>query len=76
MFFPHAGGGDAVISKAIQDAVDRSNARAVSRAQRVQKWSILPQDFSVAGGELGPTLKVKRHVVVQRYAKTIEAFYE
>jgi long-chain-fatty-acid--CoA ligase ACSBG len=35
----------------------------------------LPRDFSFAGGELGPTMKVKRHAVEEKYRKEIEAMY-
>lgn len=41
------------IYKAIQEAVERVNARSTSNAQKIQKWVILDQDFSVSGGELG-----------------------
>ncbi len=41
------------VLKAIQEGIDRTNKRATSRAQCIQKWSILPRDFSIAGGELG-----------------------
>jgi long-chain-fatty-acid--CoA ligase ACSBG len=36
---------------------------------------VIPGDFSVATGELGPTLKVKRHVVQQMNEEIIEKFY-
>jgi hypothetical protein len=38
--------------------IDRANKEATSQAQRIQKWMILPRDFSLQGGELGPTMKV------------------
>ena len=44
---------DEKVLKAIQDGIDRTNKQAVSRAQKIQKWTILPRDFSVPGGELG-----------------------
>jgi long-chain-fatty-acid--CoA ligase ACSBG len=59
----------------IQKANDEVNKKAVSRAQLVRKWTILPKEFSFEGGELTPTLKIKRKVVAQKYAKIIEKMY-
>jgi long-chain acyl-CoA synthetase len=58
----------------IAAAVEEAN-RAVSRAEQIRKFRILPGDFTEEGGELTPTLKVKRNVVVQRYADDIAALY-
>ena len=63
------------INKAIQDGLNKVNAGAISNAQKIQKWTILPTDFSVPGNELGPTLKVKRHVVMKKYEHCIESMY-
>lgn len=63
------------IQKAIQDGIKRVNAGAVSNAQKVQKWTILPTDFSLPGDELGPTLKLKRQYVVDKYAQYINSMY-
>ena len=41
----------------------------------MQKSFILPKDFSVPGGELGPTLKLRRPVVVDLYSAAIEGLY-
>jgi len=64
------------IMKAIQDGINRVNKQAVSNAQRIQKWTVLPTDFSVPGDELGPTLKLKRHTVLKKYAAYIESLYD
>jgi len=66
---------DPAVTKAIQASMDRVNGNATSNAQRVQKWSIVPVDFSVPGGELGPTLKLKRHYVLKKYDTQINNFY-
>ena len=44
---------DERVTAAIQKAIDTANAKAPSRAQVIQKWTILPKDFSIPGGELG-----------------------
>ncbi|XP_036385708.1 long-chain-fatty-acid--CoA ligase ACSBG2-like [Megalops cyprinoides] len=63
------------ISKAIQDGIQRVNTRATSNAQKIQKWTILQRDFSISGGELGPTMKLKRPIVHKMYKEEIEKFY-
>jgi long-chain acyl-CoA synthetase len=59
---------------AVQEAVDHAN-KAVSKAEAIRSFRILPVDFTIEGGELTPTLKVKRQVVHARYAAEIEAIY-
>ena len=61
--------------RAVQKAVDGANSVAVSNPQQIRKWRVLETDLSVPGGELGPTMKVKRHVVAEKYADVIEAMY-
>ncbi|XP_078530562.1 long-chain-fatty-acid--CoA ligase ACSBG2-like [Lissotriton helveticus] len=67
---------DPAIYKAIQEGLDRVNKKAVSRAHRVHKWAILDKDFSIEGGELGPTMKVKRPVILKKYEMIIDEFYK
>ncbi|MED6233654.1 Long-chain-fatty-acid--CoA ligase acsbg2 [Ataeniobius toweri] len=63
------------IYKAIQEGMERVNATSTSNAQKVQKWVILEQDFSVGNGELGPTLKLRRPIVVKMYQDKINELY-
>ncbi|XP_063051685.1 long-chain-fatty-acid--CoA ligase ACSBG2-like [Engraulis encrasicolus] len=63
------------VYQAIQEGIGKVNAKATSNAQKIQKWTMLPQDFSIPGGELGPTLKLKRPFVSEKYQSEIEAFY-
>lgn len=66
---------DKAVYRAIQEGIDKVNSEAVSNAQRIQKWTVLSKDFSIAGGEMGPTMKIKRHAIVDKYNKDVEAFY-
>jgi long-chain acyl-CoA synthetase len=59
----------------IQRAIDDAN-KAVSRAEAVKKFRILPRDFTEAGGELTPSLKLKRNVVMKEYAEDVSALYD
>ena len=49
---------------------------AISRAATVKKWSLLPGDFSVANGELSPTLKLKRFAVHDIHKDVIYEMYK
>ncbi|TNN40386.1 Long-chain-fatty-acid--CoA ligase ACSBG2 [Liparis tanakae] len=71
-----AGGRDRVVHAAVQEGINRVNKEATSNAQRIQKWIILDRDFSQSGGELGPTMKLKRPVVAKMYTEQIENFYK
>ncbi len=59
----------------IQAAVDDAN-KAVSKAESIRKFMILGDDFTEAGGQLTPTLKVRRTIVMEQYAGHIAALYE
>jgi long-chain acyl-CoA synthetase len=58
----------------IQAAIDEAN-KAVSKAEAIKKFRILPRDFTESGGEMTPTMKVKRNVVLKEYADEVEAIY-
>jgi long-chain acyl-CoA synthetase len=58
----------------VQRAIDDAN-KTVSRAEAIRKFRILPGDFTEAGGQLTPSLKIKRAVVAKEFAAEIEALY-
>ena len=58
----------------IQTAVDETN-KAVSKAESIRKFTILPTDFTIAGGQLTAKLSIKRHVVSQEFAQEIDALF-
>jgi long-subunit acyl-CoA synthetase (AMP-forming) len=55
--------------------VDADCNAKVARYQTIKRITVLPHEFSVDGGELTPTMKVKRNVVVDKYASEIEGLY-
>lgn len=63
------------LRKIIQQGIDVANEKAISKAQRIQRFIILDADFSVDGGELTPTLKMKRKIINQKYQKQIAILY-
>ena len=58
----------------IQRAVDDGNA-AVSKAESVRKFRVLPSQFTEESGHITPSLKLKRGVVLKDFADEIEALY-
>lgn len=58
----------------IQSAIDTAN-QAVSRAEAIRVFRILPRDFTETTGELTPSLKVKRQIVHKSYAAEIAEIY-
>jgi long-chain acyl-CoA synthetase len=58
----------------VQRAVDDGNA-AVSKAESVRKFRILPAQFTEEAGHITPSLKLKRNVVAKDFADEIEAIY-
>ncbi|XP_065357515.1 long-chain-fatty-acid--CoA ligase heimdall-like [Calliphora vicina] len=67
---------DPKVWKALEEGIKRYNNHAISNAQKIQYFSVLPHDFSIPTNELGPTLKIKRNVVHKKYNKFIEKMYE
>lgn len=65
---------DPDVLAAVQAAVDAVNGQR-SHAEWVRKFRVLPHDLTVAGGELTPTLKVKRSQVYAKYAEVIDELY-
>jgi long-chain acyl-CoA synthetase len=58
----------------VEKTLDEVN-RQLANYERVRKFMILPHDFSVEGGELTPSLKVRRNVIYQHYRKEFDSLY-
>jgi long-chain acyl-CoA synthetase len=65
---------DPDLNAEVDAAVKQANL-AVSHAESIRKFRILPIDFTEDTGELTPTLKVKRKVVAEKFAHDIDAIY-
>ena len=65
---------DAGVRASIQAHLDQINQK-FARVEQVKKFAILPQDLSQEGGELTPTMKIKRNVVAEKYESEIESLY-
>ena len=49
--------------------------RELADYEKVKRIALLAEEFSIDGGELTPTLKVKRRVVEEKYGELIESLY-
>jgi long-chain acyl-CoA synthetase len=58
----------------IQQHIDAINEK-FARVEQVKKFEILPVDLTQQGGELTPSLKVKRNVVAEKYDDRVEKLY-
>jgi long-chain acyl-CoA synthetase len=64
-----------VVTAAVADAVASLNAELPPYAT-LKKHAVLPVDFTVEGGELTPSMKMKRKVVEARYKNVLDGFYQ
>ena len=63
------------VHELIELEIERCNKNLASY-ESIKRFEIVPKDFSIEGGELTPTMKIKRKVVVDKYKNEIEALYE
>ena len=71
---PVAAATDPRVLAALEKAVARAN-EAVSRAESIRTFTVLPTDFTVENGLLTPSLKVRRAEAVSRFAQEIDDLY-
>jgi len=63
------------VAKLLDSRVADMN-RGLASFEQVKKFVILGKDFSQETGELTPTLKIRRKVVVEKYGRLLDALYE
>jgi long-chain acyl-CoA synthetase len=62
------------VRSTIQAKIDQVNQQ-FARVEQIKKFAILERPFGIDTGELTPTMKLKRKVIAQKYAREIEAMY-
>ncbi|MBV9815574.1 MAG: long-chain fatty acid--CoA ligase, partial [Alphaproteobacteria bacterium] len=65
---------DPDFSKAIGAAVNRVNL-TLPPGERVRRFIVAPEPFTIANGQITPTLKIKRHVIREIYGASLDALY-
>jgi long-subunit acyl-CoA synthetase (AMP-forming) len=63
-----------LFNKHLEKQIDTINDK-LARVQTIKRFAIIPQEFTIDGGELTPTMKVKRKVVNEKYKLEIESLY-
>jgi long-chain acyl-CoA synthetase len=69
---------DLTKSDAVHDMIDEHVQKlngSLNRWETIKKWAVLDHDLSVDGGQLTPSLKVKRGVVAEQNKETLDGFY-
>jgi long-subunit acyl-CoA synthetase (AMP-forming) len=69
-----AAAGDAAFKAGLQRDIDKVND-SLAQVQKIKRFCVIPAEFSIEGGEMTPTMKIKRKVVNQKYADKIEGLY-
>ncbi len=65
---------DADLRAEVEAAVEEAN-KAVSKAESIRKFTILPDEWTEEGGELTPSLKIRRNVVMRAFKEDVAALY-
>ncbi|MGB0645653.1 MAG: AMP-dependent synthetase/ligase [Bradymonadia bacterium] len=59
----------------VQDAIEQTVNEDLARYEQIKKFTLLPEDFSQEAGELTPTQKLKRNVIIPKHESIIDAMY-
>jgi long-chain acyl-CoA synthetase len=76
---PPSDGRDALLARedviGLYDEIIKGLNQELAQYERIKRFALLPNEFSIDTGELTPTLKVKRKVVEEKYREIIQALY-
>ena len=59
----------------MKDMVESFN-KYFNHVEQIKKFELLPNDWTINGGELTPTLKLKRKVIMEKYREAIDRIYQ
>ena len=65
---------DEKVTKKIEEIITDFNKK-FSHVEQIKKYKLLPAEFTIEGGELTPTMKLKRKDIVNKYTKEIDGIY-
>jgi len=63
-----------IIEEKINTEIEKIN-KQFGRWEQIKKFAILPYEFTIEGGELTPTLKMKRKVIIEKYKQEYESLF-
>lgn len=63
------------VIQAYQEAIDKFNPQ-FNHVEQIKKFTLLPEEWTVDSGELTPSEKMKRKVIMKKYATAIDAMYD
>jgi long-chain acyl-CoA synthetase len=63
-----------VVEKHVKSAVERVN-KQLAEFERIRRFKIMPRDFSIEDGELTPTMKIRRSMILENHRPLIAELY-
>ena len=63
------------IKEYIKKCINETNQKSVSKAAHIKEFRLIPMDFSHPGGELTPTMKLKRKVTEAKFGDIVDGIY-
>lgn len=65
---------NAEVNKMLQSEIDEKN-KSFGNWETIKRFSLLPNEWTIEGGELTPTTKVRRKIVMEKYKEQIDGLY-
>lgn len=63
------------VENLFKDEINRVNGE-LAKHERIGAWELLPEEWSIEGGEMTPTLKIKRRIISKKFADVIDGIYQ